>query len=638
MRSNIPYVRAALPAAQEVGDMAGACYCCNHLISTLLALGEALPEIHAETVRSLHFVETMNYPSIADIIMSQQRLVMALQGKTRRYSGIASDGFDEEAFAKRIASSQMSLSKFWYHTRQLQAAYLMEHLDEALEAGEAAQALSWSSPGHVEEAEFYFYQALTLAKACTKAKGSERDVWLQQLVAIRDRFALWASHSAENFAHKHHLIAAEVSRLLGEDLPAMRAYESAIALARQHRFIQDEALSHELAACYYEKTGFQNFADQYYREARRCYLDWGANGKALLLISRYPQIVPTVDLNDHTASMVDIDMASLMRATQSISSEIVPARLSETLMRLLVEASGAERGFLLLLRQGQIFLEASAHTSTDALTVEVLNSVLLQDFTQIPHTIINFVQRSQQKVVLADSRELHAFLHDEYLRDQKPRSLLCVPIVKHRSLVGLIYLENRQIGGTFTVDKLTALEILASQAAISIENARLYADLGREEEKLRTTIQSMADGLIVTDRDARITLINGAALQMVGLNSNLDPILQNRAQMAKGLEYRDADDNPVPFEQLPLSRALHGESTHQVEYHIRHLISGRLIIIRLSASPLRNQAGQIQGAVVVFRDVTELTELEQLKDEFLRAMAHELKTPLLVVGGYFEMF
>jgi signal transduction histidine kinase len=125
---------------------------------------------------------------------------------------------------------------------------------------------------------------------------------------------------------------------------------------------------------------------------------------------------------------------------------------------------------------------------------------------------------------------------------------------------------------------------------------------------------------------------------MVGLSSNQDIILHNREQMAKRLEYRDAADNIVPFDQLPLSRALHGDSTHQVEYHIRHLISGRVIIIRLSASPLRNHAGQIQGAVVVFRDVTELTELDRLKDEFLRAMAHELKTPLLVVGGYFEMF
>jgi PAS domain S-box-containing protein len=638
MRTNLPYLQAALPAAKEVGDLAGACYCCNHLISTLLALGRPLTEVYAETEKSLKFVLTMNYPSIADIIIGQQRLVLALQGKTKAYSGVATDTFDEDAFASRICSSQMALLKFWYHTWKLQAAYLLHRQDEALAAAEAARSLSWSSPGHVEEAEHHFYHALTLSRACTTEAGEPRERWFQELLRYRDRFALWAGNSLENFSHKHQLIQAEVLRLMGDELAAMQAFENAIRLANQHGFIQDEALSYELAARHYEKAGFQKFAEQYHGEARRCYQEWGASGKVRQLDNMHPQLISSLRPQEAQAHMMDIDMASLLRATQSISSEIVPARLIETLMQLLVEASGAESGLLILSRKGQLFIEAEARTSSSGLNVTVLNSFPVQNFPQVPQAVLNFVQRSQQKVVIANAHETHAFSHDEYLRTQKPRSLLCVPIVRNRGLVGLIYLENRLVAGMFTTDKLTALEILASQAAISIDNARLYADLRREEEKLRATIESMADGLIVANTNAGISLINEAALKMVGLKTPEDGILHNRRQMADSLEYRDADDVRVPFEDLPLTKALKGEIVNQVEYRIRHLVSGRKIIIRLSASPLRTPAGTIQGAVVVFRDVTELTELDRLKDEFLRAMAHELKTPLLLVAGYFEMY
>lgn len=630
MRSNIPYVKAALPAAKEVGDLAGACYSCNHLVSTLLALGEPLNEVLATTEKSLQFVQTINYSAIADILMSQQRLILTLQGKTLP--------FDEEALNVRICSSQMALLKFWHHTWKLQAAYLLGQKKDALAAAEAARNWGWSSPGHVEEAEHHFYHALTLAQACSGRVELNRDPAFQELLAYRDRLASWASSSPLNFSQKHQLIQAEVLSLQRDDLAAMQAYEKAIGLANQNSFIQDEALGYELAALHYQKTGFFNFAEQYRTAARRCYQEWGAMAKVHQLDGWHPQMVPSSPVHEVPGHLMEIDKLSLLQATQSISSEIVPAQLSETLMRLLVETSGAESGLLILTRQGELYIEAEARTSASTLTVTALNSIPARDFKDVPQGVLNFVQRSQQKLVLANARDAHAFPYDEYLRREKPRSLLCVPILRNRVLVGLIYLENRLMAGTFTGEKLMTLEILASQAAISLENARLYADLRREEQKLRTTIESMADGLIVADTQAGISLINEAALRMVGLKTPEDSILRNRQSMAARLEYRDADDQLVPFERLPLTRALQGEIINQVEYHIRHIYSGRPLIIRLSASPLRDHAGTIQGAVVVFRDVTELTELDRLKDEFLRAMAHELKTPLLLVAGYFEMY
>ncbi len=635
LRSNIPYVRSALSAAREVGDFVGACYGCNHLVSTLLAVGEPLSRVYAEAEKARKLVQTGSFQPILDIITGQQRLILTLQG---RNPNECAEDFDEKVFEARILASQMAMKKFWHLTRKLQAAWLLGRQDEALACGEAARPWRWASPCHVEEAEHHLYHALTLATACTDSTDAQRDSWFQELLDYRDTFERWAGHCPENFGHKAQLLQAEVHRLNGEELPAMRCYEEAIRQARAQHFIQVEGISLELAARYYEKAGFQAFAEQYSGKAKRCYQEWGASGKVQELERRFPWLKDDKARPDVAAGPIDIDTVSLLRATQSISSVIDPAELSATLMRLLVEASGAERGFLILVRQGELVVEAEAQTVDTELSVQTLNSLPAREFLQIPQAILNFVRRSHDKVVIADAREPHAFAYDECLRTQRQRSILCLPIVRNRSLVGLIYLENKLVVGAFTADKLTALEILASQAAISIENAHLYARLRSEEEKLRTTLASMADGLLVTDCQGRITLINEAALRILGLKEEDVGLLQDRARLTEFLDMRDATGKRVPLEELPLSQALRGETLRNGEYSIRELTSGRSIFLRMSAAPLRNSKGELQGAVVVNRDVTELKELDQLKDEFLRAMAHELKTPLLIVHGYFQMF
>jgi PAS domain S-box-containing protein len=635
LSSNIPYVRAALPAAREVGDFLGACYSCNHLISTLLAVGEPLSKVYIEVEKAQQLVRTGNFQPILDIITSQQLLILALQGRHPK-EGV--EDFDENVFEARVMTSQMAMKTFWHLTRKLQAAWMLGRQEDALAYGEAARPLRWASPCHVEEAEHHFYHALTLATACTDRADPRWDSWFQELLEYCDIFQRWSANCPENFGHKAQLLQAEVHRVKGEELAAMRCYEEAIRQARAQRFIQVEGISLELAARYYDKAGFQAFADQYSCEAKRCYQEWEASAKVQELERRFPQLKVDKAQQDQAPGPIDIDTISLLRATQSISSVIVPTELSTTLMRLLVEASGAERGFLILCRQGELVVEAEAQTLEDGLSVQTLNPIPAREFLQLPRAILNFVQRSQEKVVIADARQTHAFSYDESLRSHQPRSILCLPIVRNRSFVGLIYLENNLMVGAFTADKLTALEILASQAAISIENAHLYAELRSEEEKLRATLSSMVDGLLVTDAQGQISLINEAALRIIGLKDAHTALLEDRGALTASLNMKDATGKRVPLEELPLSQALRGATLYNEEYSICELTSGHNIFLRISSAPLRNPQDVIQGAVVVIRDVTELKELDQLKDEFLRAMAHELKTPLLVVHGYFEMF
>jgi PAS domain S-box-containing protein len=636
MRSNIPYLLAAFPAAQEAGDLAGACYCHNHLVSTLLAVGEPLAEVYAKIERGLKFVRAVNYPAIADILIGQQRLVLAMQGKTRRFSGCGDDGFDEPAYEARIAASQMALLKFWFFTWKLQACYLYGQVDEALAAGEAGCRLLWSSPGHVEEAEHHFYHALALAAACGAAQGAQRDAYLDEIVAYRDRFRLWSDNCPENFAHKYHLLEAELARLTQQDLLALRSYDQAIRLAKESRFIQNAAVSCELAASFYEKAGMRAFAQQSLLGAVAAYQAWGAYGKVRELMRRFSYLSVEVQAAP-AAQSIDIDLVSVLRASQSISSEILPAQLSKKLMRILVEVSGAERGFLILRQDQELNVEAVARTSPSGLEVELVPSKPIREFALLPKSILSYTLRSQEKVLIVDARVSHRFSRDKALVASQRRSILCLPIVRNRALVGMVYLENDLVTEAFTSDKLAVLEILAAQAAISIDNARLYAELSAEEEKWRATLESMADGLMVCDVTGQISLINDAAMRTYGLEGR-EALETNAPALAELLDFRDAKGVLVRREDLPLWRALRGETLTQQEYLIRQVKSGRSRVLRLSAAPMRQSAGEIVGAVFVVQDVTELTALDRLKDEFLRAVAHELKTPLMVVTAYFELF
>jgi PAS domain S-box-containing protein len=638
MRTNIPYVRTAFQTAQKMGDLVAACYACIHLVSAMLGVGEKLEDIYAETDNGMQVILPTRYSGFTDILLGQQRLILALQGKTRQFFDYQADGFDEEAYAARIRTSQMPLTKFWYFTWQLQAHYLVGSLDKALAAAEAAAALLWTSPGHIEEALHKFYHALALAAACADRQDEQREGYLQQLRNYRDIFHNWAANCPENFASMRCLIEAELAGLMAQDLEAIRFYEKAIRLAHQNGFIQYEAISYELAANYYEKADMQTFSDHCRREAVRCYRAWGSLGKVQQMEARYPQCRSLGPRESLEPGSLDIDMQSVLRATQSISSEIVPDQLSQTLMRLLVETSGAERGFLILSRKGDQYVEAEAQTSQSGLSVQVLSSRPVAEFPGLPKTLLKYTERSLEKVLLLDAREPNPFDSDEVLQTRQLKSVLCLPLLRYGKLIGMVYLENKLVSHAFSPEKLSTLEILASQAAISIEHARLYADLSAEEEKLRAILEGMADGLMVCDNHGDITLINDAAIHIFGFPSRDAVTPSSRVQVVNQLDVRDAQGQRLSHEDLPLSRALRGETLIQDEYHIRQAQSGRLKTLRVSASPLRRVGGAIQGAVLVLRDVTELMELDLLKGEFLKSMAHELKTPLAVISGYFELF
>jgi signal transduction histidine kinase len=277
--------------------------------------------------------------------------------------------------------------------------------------------------------------------------------------------------------HLYALVSAELAGITDQPMEAGRWYEQAIAAAQEHGFVQHEGLAYEQASGFYRRLGFGVFADAYLQRARACYARWGADGKVRQLEARHPQLREP-PLAGQAVGGAQLDLMAVLKASQAISSEIVLSRLVETLMRVVIEAAGAQRGYLVLMEDQAPWVRAEANGERDQAPVSPSGPRPAAEV--LPGAILAYVMRTHEKVLLDDASQPSPFASDGALKRRQAKSVLCLPILRQSDLVGMLYLENSLLAGAFTPDRLTVLEHLAAQAAISLENARLYEALKAE--------------------------------------------------------------------------------------------------------------------------------------------------------------
>ena len=339
--------------------------------------------------------------------------------------------------------------------------------------------------------EYLFYDALARAAQYDSATFEERLQYREAIVAHYTHIEAWAKQCPENFENRAALVGAEIARIEGRELEAQRLYEQAIRSARENGFVQNEGIANELAAKFYFARGYETCANAYLRNARYCYLRWGALGKVRQLDQRHPHLHEERGPASSGATigqpLDQFDLATVVKASQAVSSEIVLSRLMETLMVIAVEHAGADRGLLILLRGEEPRIEAEAATGCDKVEVVVREAVVTP--SSLPESVLHYVIRTRESVILDDAAAPTLFSTDPYVQQRRPRSVLCLPLVKQAKLVGVLYLENSLTPKAFTPDRLTVLELLASQAAISLDNARVYTELARLNRTLQTLYQ-----------------------------------------------------------------------------------------------------------------------------------------------------
>jgi PAS domain S-box-containing protein len=397
----------------------------------------------------------------------------------------------------------------------LKARFLSGDYAEALAASNQAKEVVWAQSAQIVLLDYFCYTALTIAALYDKASADEQAAWRDLLTAHRKQLSQWAENYPPTFGDKVALVSAEIARVGGRDSEAMHLYEDAIRSARAHGFVLDEGIAHEVAARFYAARGFDTIADVYLRSSMSCFDRVGAEGKSRQLQETHPQLRD--DLRPTTtfgATVEQLDIDAVVKASQAISGEIVLDRLVETLMTIALQHAGAERGLLIVVEGETLQIVAGARTDRD--TVEITLRQESVASSDLPTSLLHTVIRTRQSVIVDDASAQNPFSADEYFRQKRARSVLCIPLVKQTALIGALYLENNLAPHVFTPARLSVLNLLSSQVAISLDNARLYAALRTNEERWRNLFENAPVGIALAGSDKRYTEVNPAFQRMTG--------------------------------------------------------------------------------------------------------------------------
>ncbi len=448
-------------------------------------LGELEPEIanYCDEARELKQITTHNFLSI------WQQTVLNLQGKAAKVCSLQGEAYDEETMLPLHHQANDHTALFLVYFNKLVLCYLF---------GEYAQALTYTTLtakyldgglATITVVIFHFYDSLT------KLAATPNQQFLPQVQANQKKLRKWADYAPANHLHKYYLVEAERQRVLGKKYAAMEYYDKAISLAKENGYLQEEALANELAAKFYLGCDRITSATAYFLNARYCYQQWGATAKVAILDQAYPQFLRVTHISSqspHSATVTtsdralgtSLDLATVIKASQAISQEIVLDKLLANLMAILLENAGGQKGFLLLDNKGKLSIEAEGTVEKEVkvLRRQSLKLLDLQGDAPLPLSMINYVARTQESLVIKDLEAAIAYLNDPYFQANQPQSILCAPLLNQGKLSGIIYLENNLTTGAFTEDRLELLNILSSQAAISIENARSHTEMARLNE------------------------------------------------------------------------------------------------------------------------------------------------------------
>ncbi|MCY1077283.1 trifunctional serine/threonine-protein kinase/ATP-binding protein/sensor histidine kinase [Archangium lansingense] len=502
----LDFIRRAFHHALKASDFQTAGYCCNHIVTNRLALGHDLEEIHQESVARLDFARKAGFLDVRDVVHFTQRYVQQLRGLTPVFGSLSGDDFSEESFEATLTTARMSITRCWYWIIQMQARYLSGAYAEAREAGAKAAELSWSSTGHIQLLDFHLFHALTLAACFATLAPEEQGPVLELIQQDHQQLLEWVGSCPETFRAPERLAFAELARVMGRDAEAFRAYEEALQAAREHGFIQYVALASELAARFWFDRRMPTIGDTYARKAQEAWLRWGARGKARHLEGEWPHLI-TPTRGEETATDTDsaqIDALTVVKAQQAISGEIVLERLADTLLRIAIENAGAQRGALLLPRGEKLSVVAVSGSAPEDSTTDSAKDA-------VPWTVVSYVRRTRESVLIGDASQPHPFSEDEWLQRGRIRSVLCMPLLRQEEFRGVLYLENSLATNAFTPARSILLGHIASQAAISIENAQLYTDVQRAETALRRANDELEKR--VEERSQQLRDVNNQLVQ-----------------------------------------------------------------------------------------------------------------------------
>jgi len=500
--TSFPLLKKGFQDCVRVGELRYACY--MHLFSfwQRWANYRTLDLLYDEYIAALHFMEKVKDHDaighvrmlLASIKKLQYRKQVGDEGSVLLDSTSLNDGvFDEESYKRDVVDTQYVYGLNSYHMMKLMICYTYEDYGQALYHADESESCLDASVALYSLVEHCQYTLLTLAMLACRSSDSQRKQCILKMNERLDQMTAWAGSCPENYYHKLQLMQAEKCRVEGGVLECISFYDRAEKSAAQTPFLKDRALIQELYAKFWLQQGKDRYAEIHMVEACQLYNQWGAVSKVRQLVLTYPLLLGAFssssvnnenDVNDSIASNSSgttstmLDLATVIKAAQSISESIVFDELTNDLLEIAIENAGAQKGVLLL--QGKKGFSIEAVAELTKASVEAGMSTLIDSAEAelvLPASVVHYVVRTKKDITLDNALEDERFSNSEYIIQNKLKSVLCVPIVYQGRLSGVLYLENSIAEGVFSRERRLVLETLASQAAISLENARLYREL-----------------------------------------------------------------------------------------------------------------------------------------------------------------
>ncbi|MEG4444070.1 AAA family ATPase [Microcoleus sp. AT9_B4] len=516
----------------EIGDLEYASASIFQYCNQSYLAGKQLTSIEIEIATYWDAIHKIKQERVLHHQEMVWQAVLNLMGKAENPCVLKGEAYDEQKMLPLHQSSNDLLALEFLYSHKLQLCYRLDDYSQALENIAQLENYLPTTTGHIDSVLFHFYDSLVRLAIYADTPHSEQQGILDRVQANQEKMQKWAHHGPMNYLHKFYLVEAERHRVLDQKLEALEMYDKAIALAKENDYINEEALAHELAAKFYLEWGKEKLAKPYLIDAYYAYAKWGAKAKIDHLEQRYPQLLAPILQQERTrhyptetthtsssesslsntnrtiigstSSLELVDLPTVIKASQALSSEIELEQLLTTLMQVVVQNAGAQTGALILKEEGNWRINVHCTNGQDCL----LQSIPVEESEVIPLTLINYVKRTKETLVFDDASTQPRFASDPYTIQHQPHSLLCTPIGERGKMMGILYLENNLATGVFTGDRVAILNILCSQAAISLQNARLYQQSQEYAQKLEQSIQDL--------KQMQLQLVQGEKMSALG--------------------------------------------------------------------------------------------------------------------------
>lgn len=485
--NNLDHFLEGIQNSIEVGDIEHACFHATNYCEYLFLVGISLPSVNEKSLQQIDMMQNFNQNFQVNYALIWQQLNLNLQGVGADKKLLIGNRFDESKMLPLWLESNDTMSLFGFYLAKLILCYFFKDYQQAIVNGSKAKQYLDGAVGRISFAVYHFYYSLALL-AVYPDQTDNQSTYLEEILSYRRQIKQWATHSPDNHLHKYELVSAEIARVLGNNEQATEHYDNAITEAAKAGYIHEVALAEELTGEFYlsqEKTRIAGF---YLTDAFYGYRRWGALGKVQEMSAEYAELLTriptqelkTIDANEEKIpiqnnSLATLDLFSVIKASQTISSEIILDSLLSKLMEIVIENAGAQKSILFLYRDSSWIVAASA-TINPKKQVD-LPYVPIAEYLDLPNSIINYIQSTHDTVILDRASKDGMFTQDPYIMEHEPESILGCPMIYQNKLQGIIYLENSLVRGAFTPNKLEILKVLLSQVSISIENARLYKNL-----------------------------------------------------------------------------------------------------------------------------------------------------------------